>query len=69
MDLIDYFMNLFGGLFYLFSPTFRERKNKEWARKSQMYKIYEMGMWIFMPILSVFLAVIILAKVFMNIDS
>jgi hypothetical protein len=59
---LEYLEYLFGGLVYLVSPTFREKKNKKWAKESHMYKIYEIGMWISVPIISIFLIIAVAAQ-------
>lgn len=46
---IEYIEYLFGGFLYLISPSFREKKLREWKCKSAMHKIYEVGMWVSIP--------------------
>jgi len=43
VEIMDYFDFLIGGFLYLVSEKFRQKKNKEWSEKSQLYKIYEIG--------------------------
>ena len=59
---LEYIEYMFGGLIYLISAKFREKKNKIWASESSMYKIYEIGMWIFIPVISLFLIVAVVAQ-------
>ncbi len=59
---LEYIEYIFGGLIYLISAKFREKKNKIWASESSMYKIYEIGMWIFIPVISLFLIVAVVAQ-------
>jgi len=48
---------LFDSIHYLLSPSYRKKKKKEWASKSSMFKIHEVGMWI--TVLSILLLLII----------
>ena len=48
LEVVEY---LIGGFMYLFSSRYREYKNKRWSNQSSMYKIYEVGMWIAIPII------------------
>lgn len=42
-DIIYY---LFGGIYYLLSPSFRETKKREWGEQSDLNRIHEVGMWV-----------------------
>lgn len=57
-DVIGY---LFGGFLYLVSPSYRNKKQKEWEGMSELYKIYEIAMWVSIPIF--IFTVVILAVV------
>jgi hypothetical protein len=57
-DVIGY---LLGGFLYLVSRNYRDKKQKEWEGVSELYKIYEIGMWLSMP--TFILILIILAVV------
>lgn len=59
---LEYIEYLFGGLIYLTSSKFREKKNRKWANESNLYKIYEVGMWTFIPVVSLFLIIAVIAK-------
>ena len=59
---LEYIEYMFGGLIYLISAKFREKKSKKWANESSMYKIYEIGMWISIPVISLFLIVAVVAQ-------
>ena len=59
---LEYLEYLFGGLIYLVSSKFRAKKNEKWAKESQMYKTYEIGMWVSIPIISFFLIVAVVSK-------
>ena len=59
---LEYIEYMFGGLIYLTSAKFREKKSKKWANESSMYKIYEIGMWISIPVISLFLIVAVVAQ-------
>jgi len=52
---LEYIEYLFGGLAYCSSSKIRKRKNEEWKTKGEMYKIYEVGMWIAIPIITILL--------------
>jgi len=54
---LEYIEYMFGGLLYFFSEKFRQKKQSKWKNESQMYKIYEIGMWISIPIISCLLIV------------
>ena len=58
----EYLQLLFGGLVYLLSPTFREKKKTKWASQSGMYKIFEMGMWVSIPVVTLLVIVAAIAK-------
>lgn len=53
---------LFGGIVYLISERFREMKRREWEAQSELYKIYEVGMWVAVPTIMVAAIVIALVK-------
>ncbi|MEW8287164.1 MAG: hypothetical protein AB2697_14340 [Candidatus Thiodiazotropha endolucinida] len=57
-DVIGY---LIGGFLYLVSQKYRDKKKKEWDDMSELYKIYEIGMWVSIPIF--ILTVVVLAVV------
>ena len=59
---LEYLEYLFGGLIYLVSSRFREKKNKKWAKESQMYKIYEIGMWVSIPVISCLVVIAVIAQ-------
>jgi len=59
---LEYLEYLFGGLIYLVSSKFREKKMKKWAKESQMYKIYEIGMWVSIPVISFLLIIAVIAQ-------
>ena len=59
---LEYLEYLFGGFLYLMSSKFREKKKHTWENQSNMYKIYEVGMWVTVPIFS---AMAIVAVLFM----
>ncbi|OIO68026.1 MAG: hypothetical protein CO186_10815 [Zetaproteobacteria bacterium CG_4_9_14_3_um_filter_49_83] len=56
MAFFDFAYFLFGGLVYLSSPTFREKKRREWNSRSMLYKMYEIAMWVFLPAVTLFIA-------------
>jgi hypothetical protein len=43
MDLLGF---IFGGLYYLLSPAFREKKQQQWETQGSNAKIHDIGMWI-----------------------
>ena len=59
---LEYLEYLFGGFIYLVSSKFREKKKTKWAMESQMYKIYEIGMWVSIPIISFLIIVAVVAQ-------
>ncbi len=59
---IEFIEYLFGGFIYWLSATFRERKKQEWANKGNMYKIYEVGMWVTIPLATLLLIVAVAAS-------
>ena len=59
---VEYFEYLYGGLVYWLSPAFREKKQREWANKSNMYKIYEVGMWVSIPLITLLLVVVVVVS-------
>lgn len=59
---IEYLEYLFGGFIYWLSPAFRAKKQKEWAEKNDMHKIYEVGMWITIPFITLLLIVAVVAS-------
>ena len=58
----EYLQFLFGGLVYLLSPTFREKKKRKWSSQSAMYKIFEIGLWVSIPVVTLFVIVAAIAK-------
>jgi len=58
---IEFIEYLFGGLLYLVSPRFRAKKNHKWSNQSNMYKIYEIGMWVTIPIICALLIIVTVA--------
>lgn len=60
--VIDYLSYLFGGLIYLSSSQFRRKKKIEWENKGTMFKIYEVGMWTFIPFISLLLVFTVLVS-------
>ncbi len=59
---LEYLEYLIGGLLYLVSPKFRNIKQNKWSSKSSMFKIYEMGMWVLIPTITILLTVAVIAK-------
>ena len=59
---LEYLEYLFGGLIYLVSSKFREKKNIKWAKESHMYKIYEIGMWVSIPVISFLVIIAVIAQ-------
>lgn len=57
-DVIGY---LIGGFLYLVSQKYRHKKHKEWDGMSELYKIYEIGMWVSIPVF--ILTVVVLAVI------
>lgn len=57
LEFLEY---LLGGLLYLISPSFREKKQRQWSNQSQMYKIYEVGMWLTIPFFSGLVIIVVL---------
>lgn len=62
LEYLGHLKYLFGGLIYLVSSTFREKKKTEWTTKSNMHKIYEIGMWVSIPIISCLLIIAVIYK-------
>lgn len=58
--MIDWIGYLFGGIFYLTSAAFRRKKEREWEKQSVMLRIYEIGMWVTIPLASLSLIAIAL---------
>ena len=58
----DFIFYIFGGVLYSVSPKFRKKKKVEWQSKSELYKTYEIGMWVSMPIFGLLFAVVALVK-------
>jgi hypothetical protein len=54
-DVIGY---VIGGILYLVSQKYRDKKKKEWKGMSELYKIYEIGMWVSMPVFILTLIII-----------
>jgi hypothetical protein len=50
MESIQYIV---GSFLYLLSPAFREKKRRQWENQGLMVKIYEIGMWLTMPLIIV----------------
>lgn len=46
----DFIYYLFGAFLYSMSQKFRERKRREWDKQSDIYRVYEVGMWIIIPV-------------------
>ncbi len=59
---LEYLEYLFGGILYIVSPAFRKKKQKKWSALGTMFKIYEIGMWALIPIISLLLIVTIISK-------
>ena len=59
---LEYLEYLFGGLIYLVSSKFREKKNKRWAKEGQMYKIYEIGMWVSIPVITYLVIIAVVSQ-------
>ena len=59
---LDYLEYLFGGLIYLVSSKFREKKKIKWAKESHMYKIYEIGMWVSIPVITSLVIIAVLSQ-------
>ncbi|MEE9338901.1 MAG: hypothetical protein V3U87_12555 [Methylococcaceae bacterium] len=54
LEFLEY---LFGGALYLVSENFREKKKLQWSKLGQMYEI---GMWVSIPFISVLVITIAL---------
>ncbi|MGD8939569.1 MAG: hypothetical protein PVJ72_09325, partial [Gammaproteobacteria bacterium] len=50
-----------GGLFYLLSPAFRQKKRQQWKSRGSMVKVYEVGMWLTIPFIVVLIVVATIA--------
>ena len=59
---LEYLVYFIGGILYLVSPGFRERKQNKWSTQSSMFKIYEIGMWVLIPIITLLLIVALTGK-------
>ena len=56
MESMQYIL---GGLYYLLSPTFRDKKHRQWENQGSMVKIYEIGMWVTIPFIVVLIIIAI----------
>lgn len=59
---LEYLEYLFGGLLYLFSATFREKKAAQWEKSGSGQKIADVGMWLTIPAISLLTLYIVLLK-------
>jgi hypothetical protein len=58
MESVQYIV---GGIYYLLSPTFREKKRQQWKSQGSMVKIHEIGMWLTTGLVVVLLIATIVA--------
>ncbi|KPJ88009.1 MAG: hypothetical protein AMJ53_17375 [Gammaproteobacteria bacterium SG8_11] len=54
---MEWLANIVSGIYYLLSPTYRQKKHHQWKNEGTMVKIFDIGMWLTTLLIIVFVII------------